>query len=107
MSEDYLTTICVVLNNGTPAEHNIRIATVNLQPEDERMQELLETRDFYEVLVESLKAWGENVGEKSDFVFDVATEEEREDWQEGRIGSSEEVYVLGYVYRPVEKTGLN
>jgi len=62
---------------------------------------------MYEVLVESLKAWGENVGEKSDFVFDVATEEEREDRQEGRIGSSEEVYLLGYVYRPVEKTGLN
>jgi hypothetical protein len=39
-----LTTIFLVLNESSPAEHGVRVGTVNLSPEDARMQELTWSR---------------------------------------------------------------
>ena len=102
-----LTTIFVVLNEDSPAEHGVRVGTVNLSPEDERMQELIGTRKVYSLVQESLKAGGETVGAKSCFVFIPATSEERKAWEQERLASPEGVYFLPYISQSPEKRSLN
>jgi hypothetical protein len=102
-----LTTIFVVLNDGSPAEHGVRVGTVNLSPEDERMQELIGTRKVYGLVKESLKAGGETLGAKSCFVFIPATDEERKAWEQERLGSPEGVYFLPYISQSPKKRSLS
>jgi hypothetical protein len=106
-ADSELTTIFVVLNEGSPAEHGVRVGTVNLSPEDERMQELIGTRKVYGLVQESLKAGGETVGVKSCFVFIPATDDERKAWEQERLGSPEGVYFLPYVSQYPEKRGVS
>ena len=102
-----LITIFVVLNEGSPAEHGVRVGTVNLSPEDERMQELIGTPKVYGLVHEALKAGGETVGAESCFVFIPATDEERKAWEQERQGSPEGVYFLPYISQSPEKRSLN
>jgi hypothetical protein len=106
-TDSELITIFVVLNEGSPAEHGVRVGTVNLSPEDERMQELIGTRKVYGLVQQSLKAAGETVGDKSCFVFIPATDEERRAWEQERLGSPEGVYFLPYISHSPEKRSLS
>jgi hypothetical protein len=106
-TDSELTTIFVVLNEGSQDEHGVRVGTVNLSPDDERMQELIGTRKVYFILQESLKAWGETVGANSCFAFIPATDEERKAWEQERLDSPEGVYFLPYSSQSPEKRGLN
>ena len=92
-TDSELTTIFVVLNEGSPAEHGVRVGTVNLSPEDERMQELIGTPKVYGLVQESLKAGGETV--------------ERKAWEQERQGSPEGVYFLPYISQSPEKRTLS
>jgi hypothetical protein len=92
-----LTTIFLVLNESSPAEHGVRVGTVNLSPEDERMEELIGTPKVYGLVHDALKAGGETVGANSCFAFIPATDEERKAWQQERLGSPEGVYFLPYI----------
>jgi hypothetical protein len=102
-----LTTIFVVLNEGRQDEHGVRVGTVNLSPDDERMQELIGTSEVYGILEESLKPWGETLGATSCFVFIPATEEERKAWVRERLASPEGVYFLPYTSKSPERRSLN
>ena len=96
-TDSELTTIFIVLNESSPAEHGVRVGTVNLSPEDERMQELIGTRKVYGLVQESLEAGGETMGTKSCFVFIPATDEERKAWEQERLGSPDGVCFLPYI----------
>jgi hypothetical protein len=102
-----LTTIFVVLNEGSQDEHGVRVGTVNLSPDDERMEELLGTSKVYCIVQESLKAWGETVGDNSCFAFIPATDEEREAWERERPDSPEGVYLLSYISQSNQKHSLS
>ena len=106
-TDSELTTIFVVLNEGSPAEHGVRVGTVNLSPEDERMQELIGTRKVYGLVKESLKAGGETLGAKTCFVFIPASDEERKAWEQERLGSPEGVYFLPYISQSPKKRRLS
>jgi hypothetical protein len=92
-----LTTIFLVLNESSPAEHGVRVGTVNLSPEDARMQELIGTPRVYGLVQEALTAAGETVGTESCFAFIPATDEERKIWELERLGNPEGVYFLPYI----------
>jgi hypothetical protein len=102
-SDSELTTIYIVLKQGSRAEHTVRVGTVNLLAEDERMQELIKTPEMYCILGESLKAWGETPGVKSSFVFGSGNDEERQDWQRARLNSPQNIYLLTYISLPPER----
>ena len=106
-TDSELTTIFVVLNEGSPAEHGVRVGTVNLSPEDERMQKLIGTRKVYGLVKESLKAGGETLGAKSCFVFIPATDEERKAWEQERLGNPEGVYFLPYISHSPKKRSFS
>ena len=91
-----LTTIFLVINESSPAEHGVRVGTVNLSPEDERMHELIGTPKVYGLVQEALTAAGETVGAESCFAFIPATDEERKTWELERLGGPEGVYFLPY-----------
>jgi hypothetical protein len=95
-TDSELTTIFLVLNEGSPDEHGVRVGTVNLSSEDERMQELIGTPKVYGLVQEALTAAGETVGAKSCFAFIPATDEERKAWEQERLGTREGVYFLPY-----------
>ena len=98
-----LTTIYIVLSEGSRAEHTVRVGTVNLLAEDKRMQELIKTPEMYCILSESLKAWGKTPGVESRFVFGPASDQERQDWQRARLNSPEKIYLLTYISLPPER----
>jgi hypothetical protein len=102
-----LTTIFVVLNEGSQDEHGVRVGTVNLSPDDQRMEELIGTSKVYSILQDSLKIWGETVGDNSCFVFIPATDQERAAWERERVESPEGVYFLPYISQSAEKRSLN
>jgi len=95
-TDSELTTIFLVLNEGSPDEHGVRVGTVNLSSEDERMQELIGTPKVYGLVQEALTAAGETVGAESCFAFIPATDEERKAWEQERLGTREGVYFLPY-----------
>lgn len=94
-----LTTIFLVLNEGSPDEHGVRVGTVNLSSEDERMQELIGSTKVYDLVQEALTAAGETVGAESCFAFIPATDEERKAWEQERLGTREGVHFLPYEAR--------
>jgi hypothetical protein len=96
-TDSELTTIFVVLNESSPAEHGVRVGTVNLSPEDERMEELIGTPKVYGLVHDALTAGGETVGANSCFAFIPATDEERKIWELERLGNPEGVYFLPYI----------
>ena len=98
-----LTTIYIVLSEGSRAEYTVRVGTVNLLAEDKRMQELIKTPEMYCIVGESLKAWGKTPGVESRFVFGPASDEERQDWQRARLKSPENIYLLTYISLPPER----
>ena len=98
-TDSELTTIFLVLNEGSPDEHGVRVGTVNLSSEDERMQELIGTPKVYGLVQEALTAAGETVGAESCFAFIPATDEERKAWEQERPGTREGVYFLPYEAR--------
>ena len=98
-TDSELTTIFLVLNEGSPDEHGVRVGTVNLSSEDERMQELIGTPKVYGLVQEALTAAGETVGAESCFAFIPATDEERKAWELERLGTREGVYFLPYISR--------
>ena len=95
-TDSELTTIFLVLNEDSPDEHGVRVGTVNLSSEDERMQELIGTPKVYGLVQEALTAAGETVGAESCFAFIPATDEERKAWELERLGTREGVYFLPY-----------
>lgn len=98
-TDSKLTTIFLVLNESIPDEHGVRIGTVNLSSEDERMQELIGTPKVYGLVQEALTAAGETVGAESCFAFIPATDEECKAWEQERLGTREGVYFLPYEAR--------
>ena len=98
-TDSELTTSFLVLNEGSPDEHGVRVGTVNLSSEDERMQELIGTPKVYGLVQEALTAAGETVGAESCFAFIPATDEERKAWEQERLGTREGVYFLPYQAR--------
>ena len=98
-TDSELTTIFLVLNEGSPDEHGVRVGTVNLSSEDERMQELIGTPKVYGLVQEALTAAGETVGAESCFAFIPATDEERKAWEQERQSTREGVYFLPYEAR--------
>lgn len=98
-TDSELTTIFLVLNEGSPDEHGVRVGTVNLSSEDERMQELIGTPKVYGLVQEALTAAGETVSAESCFAFIPATDEERKAWEQERLGAREGVYFLPYEAR--------
>ena len=98
-TDSELTKIFLVLNEGSPDEHGVRVGTVNLSSEDERMQELIGTPKVYGLVQEALTAAGETVGAESCFAFIPATDEERKAWEQERRGTREGVYFLPYEAR--------
>jgi len=98
-TDSELTTIFLVLNEDSPDEHGVRVGTVNLSSEDERMQELIGTPKVYGLVQEALTAAGETVGAESCFAFIPATDEERKAWEQERQSTRECVYFLPYEAR--------
>ncbi|MBU6463415.1 MAG: hypothetical protein KGK01_07860 [Bradyrhizobium sp.] len=106
-TDSELTTIFIVLNEDSPAEHGVRVGTVNLSPEDERMQELIGTPQVYGIVQAALTAGGETVGARSCFAFIPATDEERKAWEQERLGSPEGVYFLPYISQSPDQGSLS